>query len=362
MADAKIAPPAQPRPRRRRGRDGLSQGVLTATAPQAARAPIEDPRLVPARKAVFSLGDFTVNTVLTSLAILYVTHYLLVVAGLRPELAGAVQLIGRAIDAFADPAMGRISDRCRWRWGRRRPFFLLGAIPFGAGFALLWLHLPRRLAARDVRLLHGDLRGDVALDDGGRGALPRAATRDGARLRRAHVAERVAQRGLDPGRVRGDRDPAGRQCVRRRARGLHGRGRALRRGRRGALARDLRRHLGAARLPGARGDAAVLRGRPARRAPRQLPPARRPVPVRARRDGPRRRDADPLLHALARAQRRLRAHDGPVLRRGAGFAALLGAARRTHGEGDRVRDRRALVGGRARGDRVRRSPTGRAGS
>jgi sugar (glycoside-pentoside-hexuronide) transporter len=92
---------------------------------------------------VFGLGDFTVNTVLTSLSILYITHFLLVVAGLRPELAGAVQLIGRTIDAFADPAMGRFSDRCRWRWGRRRPFFLLGAIPFGAGFALLWLHLPQ---------------------------------------------------------------------------------------------------------------------------------------------------------------------------------------------------------------------------
>ena len=49
-----------------------------------------------------------------------------------------MQLVGRTIDAFADPAMGRLSDRCRWRWGRRRPFFLLGAIPFGAGFALLW--------------------------------------------------------------------------------------------------------------------------------------------------------------------------------------------------------------------------------
>ena len=79
------------------------------------------------------------NTVLTSLALLYFTHYLLVVVGLRPELAGAVQLIGRAIDAFADPAMGRLSDRCRWRWGRRRPFFLIGAIPFGIGFALMWV-------------------------------------------------------------------------------------------------------------------------------------------------------------------------------------------------------------------------------
>ena len=80
---------------------------------------------------------------LTSLSILYVPYFLLIVAGLRPELAAAVQLIGRTIDAFSDPAMGRISDRTRWRWGRRRPFFLIGAIPFGAGFALLWLHLPQ---------------------------------------------------------------------------------------------------------------------------------------------------------------------------------------------------------------------------
>lgn len=91
---------------------------------------------------MFALGDFTVNTALTSIAILYVSYFLVVVVGLRPEYAGAVQMIGRTVDAFADPAMGRISDRCKWRWGRRRPFFLIGAIPFGAGFGLLWLHVP----------------------------------------------------------------------------------------------------------------------------------------------------------------------------------------------------------------------------
>jgi len=115
------------------------------TAPAAARtdAPIaEDPRFVPSRKAVFGLGDFTINAVLTSLSLLYVTHFLLVVAGLRPELAGLVPLVGRVVDAFTDPAMGRLSDRCTWKWGRRRPFFLLGAIPFGASFGALWVHVP----------------------------------------------------------------------------------------------------------------------------------------------------------------------------------------------------------------------------
>ena len=105
-------------------------------------APQEDPRLNWQRKSVFGMGDFTVNTVLSSMSIVYVTFFLTSVAGLRPELAGAVQLIGRSIDAFTDPAMGRISDLCRWKLGRRRPFFLLGALPLGITYALLWADLP----------------------------------------------------------------------------------------------------------------------------------------------------------------------------------------------------------------------------
>jgi GPH family glycoside/pentoside/hexuronide:cation symporter len=104
--------------------------------------PTEDPRLSIGRKSVFGAGDFTVNAALTSLSIIYVSYFLIQVAGLRPELAGAVQLVARVIDAFTDPAMGRISDLCRWKAGRRRPFFLIGAIPFGLSFALLWWDAP----------------------------------------------------------------------------------------------------------------------------------------------------------------------------------------------------------------------------
>lgn len=102
-------------------------------------APAEDPRLTPARKAIYATGDFTVNTVLVSLSMIFVSYFLTQVAGLRAELAGAVQLIARTVDAFTDPAMGRISDICRWRLGRRRPFFLIGALPFGVFYALLWV-------------------------------------------------------------------------------------------------------------------------------------------------------------------------------------------------------------------------------
>jgi glycoside/pentoside/hexuronide:cation symporter, GPH family len=105
-------------------------------------AVVEDPRLTVARKSVYATGDFTVNTVLVSLSMIYVAYFLVQVVGLRPELAGAVQLIARSVDAFTDPAMGRLSDLCHWKWGRRRPFFLIGAVPFGLFFALLWVELP----------------------------------------------------------------------------------------------------------------------------------------------------------------------------------------------------------------------------
>jgi len=105
-------------------------------------APAEDPRLGPLRKSVYALGDFTVNTALTSLSMVFVGYFLVQVAGLRPELAATVQLVGRVIDAFTDPAMGRLSDRIDWASGRRRPFFLMAALPFGATFALLWWDVP----------------------------------------------------------------------------------------------------------------------------------------------------------------------------------------------------------------------------
>ncbi|HVP30719.1 MAG TPA: glycoside-pentoside-hexuronide (GPH):cation symporter [Myxococcota bacterium] len=103
---------------------------MTASAPQALR---------PRDRALYGLGDLTVNTVLSAMVLVYTTHFLTQVADLRPALAGLVPLVGRVVDAFFDPLMGRISDATRWQAGRRRPYLLIGALPFGASFALMWL-------------------------------------------------------------------------------------------------------------------------------------------------------------------------------------------------------------------------------
>ena len=100
------------------------------------------PETLPAStKFVYSLGDHTVNLVLSAASLLFF-KFLTDVAELRPLLAGAVVWIARVVDAFSDPAMGRLSDLTRWKVGRRRGYFLLGAVPFGVFFALMWQDVP----------------------------------------------------------------------------------------------------------------------------------------------------------------------------------------------------------------------------
>ena len=61
------------------------------------------------------------------------------VAGIPPALVGTVLLVAKAWDAVIDPFIGHLSDRLQTGWGRRRPFLLWFAVPFGFSFYFLWL-------------------------------------------------------------------------------------------------------------------------------------------------------------------------------------------------------------------------------
>ncbi len=88
-------------------------------------------------KAVYALGDHTINLGLASMLFIY-PFFLTDVAGIAATTAAFVPLVGRFADAFSDPLMGRFSDRSQWKYGRRRPYFLIGMVPFGLSFAALW--------------------------------------------------------------------------------------------------------------------------------------------------------------------------------------------------------------------------------
>ena len=64
--------------------------------------------------------------------------YLTDVVGLEPRLASFGALVGIVWDGINDPLIGLLSDRIHTRWGRRRPFLLWFAIPFGLSFITLW--------------------------------------------------------------------------------------------------------------------------------------------------------------------------------------------------------------------------------
>jgi GPH family glycoside/pentoside/hexuronide:cation symporter len=92
-------------------------------------------------KFIYGAGDTGFSLTSTILGA-YFAIFLTDVVGLAPGIAAAAIFIGRSWDYINDPLIGHISDRTRSRWGRRRPYLLFGAIPFGLAFTLLWWKPP----------------------------------------------------------------------------------------------------------------------------------------------------------------------------------------------------------------------------
>ncbi len=59
--------------------------------------------------------------------------------GVNPFLVSVALFIPRMWDAFSDPLMGKISDNFHSKWGRRRPFIVIGAVLMGIVFGLIWM-------------------------------------------------------------------------------------------------------------------------------------------------------------------------------------------------------------------------------
>ena len=58
--------------------------------------------------------------------------------GLSALWLGVILIIPRLWDAISDPVVGHFSDNFRSRWGRRRPFLLIGGIAVAVSFVLMW--------------------------------------------------------------------------------------------------------------------------------------------------------------------------------------------------------------------------------
>jgi oligogalacturonide transporter len=65
-------------------------------------------------------------------------NFLVLVEGLPVVAATVIIFIGKLWDAVTDPIVGRISDKTRSRFGRRRIFFLIGIVPVFLSFMMLF--------------------------------------------------------------------------------------------------------------------------------------------------------------------------------------------------------------------------------
>ena len=98
---------------------------------------MKTPRLSVLEKIGFGAGDMAVNVVWSSMALI-LTFFYTDVFGLKASDIASLMLLPRLIDAFADVAMGMITDKHMTRWGRYRPYLLLFAVPFGLSVMLVY--------------------------------------------------------------------------------------------------------------------------------------------------------------------------------------------------------------------------------
>ena len=97
--------------------------------------PLKD-RVPLGQKAAFGSGHLVLNLLPGALAVFM--FFLVTAFGMDPFLAGLLGGLPRIFDAITDPIMGFISDNTKSKWGRRRPYILVGAVLSGIFFALLF--------------------------------------------------------------------------------------------------------------------------------------------------------------------------------------------------------------------------------
>ena len=69
--------------------------------------------------------------------------------GLSAFWLGTIMIIPRLWDALSDPIIGHLSDNTRTRWGRRRPYILVGGIAVALSFVAMWW-VPRGEWIREI--------------------------------------------------------------------------------------------------------------------------------------------------------------------------------------------------------------------
>ncbi len=88
-------------------------------------------------KLCYGAGDIYGGGAFLVFSLLYM-NFLTIVEGLPVATATIIIFIGKIWDAITDPLMGRLSDKTRSKYGRRRLYFLVGIVPVFVSFVMLF--------------------------------------------------------------------------------------------------------------------------------------------------------------------------------------------------------------------------------
>ncbi len=88
----------------------------------------------------YGSADFACNLIWQMIS-LYLLYFYTDVAGISGNAIAIMFIVTRVIDAVTDLLIGYCIDKTNSRWGKSRPYFLFGAIPF-ALFAVLTFSVP----------------------------------------------------------------------------------------------------------------------------------------------------------------------------------------------------------------------------
>lgn len=92
-------------------------------------------------KIAYGTGGFA-NNLIADMIIVYLLFFYTDIYGIPAGVAGTMFIVVRVIDAFTDMAMGMIVDRTSTKYGKLRPWILIGAIPFGVMAVLCFVTPP----------------------------------------------------------------------------------------------------------------------------------------------------------------------------------------------------------------------------
>ena len=111
-------------------------GASSETAPESTSSAMESTPVSFGQKLAFGFGMLANQMFPAALGIFFVV--LVDGLGFSPLAWGFIAFAPRLFDAITDPIMGFISDNTRSRWGRRRPYVLIGGVLLGIAYVAMW--------------------------------------------------------------------------------------------------------------------------------------------------------------------------------------------------------------------------------